>query len=134
MRSIIPVILLVLVAGCKKSLDVYETKKPTVVASTSSDGTLLLSSRELSSDTLFVTGIVQRVTLPLLNSPSIAGDNASCLLLVPAHSIPARPDFSSVVLHYDNHGWLRGLKVGHEIILRFHKDGEFEGVQFTIYN
>ena len=121
---------MVLLAGCKNALDVYESKAPAaVVVSTNTDGTLSLASRDLSSEVILVTGMVQRVDLPFFNSPSLAGDKATCLLLVPVHSIPAHPDFSRVALHFDNHGWLHGLKPGTELRLRFQKDGEFDGIQ-----
>ena len=132
MRAIIPILLLMtLGAGCKSALDVYESKAPpAVVVSTNTNGTLSLASRGLSSQIVLVTRAVQRVDLPLLNSPSIAGDKATCMLSVPAHSIPAHPDFRRVALHYDNHGWLQGLKAGTQLVIRFHKNGEFDGVQF----
>jgi hypothetical protein len=124
-------LLMVLVAGCKSALDVYESKAPAaVVVSTNSNGTLSLASRGLSSEIVLVTAAVQRVDLPLLNSPSIAGDKATCMLSVPAHSIPAHPNFRRVALHYDNHGWLQGLDAGTQLVLRFQKNGEFGGVEF----
>src|SRR5436305_6576982 len=99
-----------LVAGCKSALDVYESKAPpAVVVSTNTNGTLSLTSSGLSSEVVLVTGAVQRVDIPLLNSPSIAGDKATCILSVPAHSIPAHPHLRRVALHYDNHGWLQAL-------------------------
>src|SRR5579864_9555186 len=125
------VLLMALVAGCKDALDVYESKAPAaVVVSTHTNGTLSLASRDVSSEVVLVTGVVQRVDLPLVNSPSIAGGKAACMLLVPAHSIPAHPDFRRVTLHYDNQGWLQGVKAGTELVLRFQKNGEFGGVQF----
>jgi hypothetical protein len=124
-------LLVTFIAGCKDALDVYESKAPTaVVVSTNGNGTISLAARDLSSEVTFVTGIVQRVELPLVNSPSIAGDKANYMLLVSANSIPAHPDSQRVVLHYDNHGWLQDLKAGMQLVLRFHKHGEFDGVQF----
>ncbi len=124
-------LLVALLAGCKSALDVYESKAPSaVVVSTNTNGTLSLASAGLSSEVVLVTGAVQRINLPLLNSPSIAGDKATCMLSVPAHSIPAHPNFSRVALHYDNHGWLQGLNAGTQVVLRFQKNGEFAGVQF----
>jgi hypothetical protein len=118
-------------AGCKKALDVYESKAPAVlVSSTNTNGTVSLELRTLSSDLTLVTGIVQRVDLPLLNSPSVAGDKATCILSVPADSIPAHPDYSKVALHYDNHGWFQALKPGMHLVLAFRKSGEFGGMQF----
>ena len=124
-------LLMALVAGCKSALDVYESKAPAVVVSTNTDGTLSLASRSLSPKVTFVTGAVQRVDLPFINSPSLAGDKATCLLLVPTRSIPVHSDFCRVVLHYDNHGWLQGLKPGIGLVLRFQKNGEFDGVQLA---
>jgi hypothetical protein len=123
------VLLVGFIAGCKDALDVYESKAPAaVIVSTNGNG-LSLPVHELSSQVTFVTGIVQRVKLPLVNSPSIAGDKANCMLLVPANSIPAHPDYQRVALHYDNHSWLQGMKAGMQLVLRFNKDGEFDGVQ-----
>ena len=123
------ILLMALVAGCKNSLDVYESKAPkSVVLSTNADGLFSLASRALSSDVVLVTGAVQRVDFPLVNSPSLAGDKATCVLLVPARSIPAHPDFCRIALHYDNHGLLQGIKSGSELVLRFQKSGEFDGV------
>ena len=132
MKATISILLLVaLVAGCKNALDVYESKAPAaVVASTNTNGALSFASRDLSSEVMLVTGAVQRVDLPLVNSPSLVGDKARCLLLVPADSIPAHPDSCRVALHYDNDGWLQGLKLGDGLVLRFQKNGEFDGVQF----
>src|SRR4051812_18884208 len=124
-------VLLALVAGCKSALDVYESKaKAAVVVSTNTNGTLSLASRAASSDVVLITGAVQRVDLPMINSPAIGGDNATCVLLVPARSIPAHQDIRRVALHYDNHGWLRGLRAGTQLVLQFQKDGGFDGVQF----
>jgi hypothetical protein len=124
-------LLVALLAGCKSALDVYESKAaPAVIASTNTNGTFSLASRDLSSDIVLVTGAVQKVELPLLNSPSLAGDNATCMLLVPANSIPAHSDLHRVTLHYDNLGWLQGIRAGTQLVLRFQKNGEFDGVQF----
>jgi hypothetical protein len=130
-KATIPILLLIaLVAGCQSALDVYESKAAlTAVVSTNTNGALSLAWRHLPSEVMLVTGAVQRVELPLVNSPSLAGDKATCILLVPARSIPAHPDFSRVALHYDNHGWLQDLKPGTKLVLRFLKDGEFDGVQ-----
>jgi hypothetical protein len=123
-------LLLALIAGCKKDLHVYESRAtPPVIVSSNASGTLSLASRDVSSQIVLVTGAVQRVELPVFNSPSLAGDKATCRLLVPAHSIPCYPDFSRIALHYDNHGWLQGLTTGMQLVLRFQKDGEFDGVQ-----
>lgn len=123
-------LLMALVSGCKNALDVYESKAPiAVVASTNTNGTLSLALRERSSEVMLVTGAVDRVAAPVLDSPSIAGDKATCLLLVPARSIPAYPEFCRVALHYDNHGWLQGLTPGAKLVLRFQTNGEFDGVQ-----
>jgi hypothetical protein len=125
-------VLVFLVTGCRKTLDVYESKSPSpLVTSTNTNGAVLFSSRQAASDTLLITGNVQRVKLPLLNSPSVGGDKASCLLKVPASSIPEHPDVSRVNLHYDNHGWLQGLTPGTEVVLRFQRNGEFDGVYFS---
>jgi hypothetical protein len=124
-------LLMALVAGCKNNLDVYESKAtPAVIVSTNANGTLSLASRDLSFQVVFVTGTVQRVELPLVNSPSLVGDKATCRLLVPADSIPGHPEFCRIALHYDNHGLLQGLKPGTQLVLRFQKNGEFDGVQF----
>ncbi len=126
-KATIPMLLLMaLVAGCKNALDVYESKATAaVVLSTNTNGTLSLASRDLSSKVVLVTGAVQRVDLPLVNSPSIAGDKATCRLLVSAHSIPSHPDTCRVALHYDNHGWLQNLNPGTQLVLRFQKNGDF---------
>jgi len=132
-KATIPLLLMVaLAAGCKNALDVYESKAPAaVVVSTKTNGMPSLALRDVSSDGVLITGAVRRVDLPLLNSPSVAGDNATCMLLVPARSIPAHPDVRKVALHYDNHGWLQGLKAGAQLVLRFQKNGEFDGVQLS---
>jgi hypothetical protein len=121
-------LLLMLVGGCQKPLHVYESKKPAFAVSTNANGAISLNSKPVTSDILLVTGAVQRVNLPLLSSPFIAGDKASCAIGVPARAIPAHPEVSKVVLHYDNHGWLQGLTRGSQIVLRFNKSGEFDGV------
>src|SRR5262249_5719499 len=98
-----------LLVGCKKDLHLYESKAtPPVIVSTNASGALSFASRDLSSQIVLVTGVVQRVELPLVNSPSLFGDNATCRLLVPAHSIPCNLDLCRIALHYDNHGWLQG--------------------------
>src|SRR5215471_4498567 len=102
------------VVGCKSALDVYESKAPPAVL-VSTNGALSLASRDVSPDIVLVTGVVQRVDTPLLNSPSLAGDKATAMLLVPAGSIPAAPDFRKVAFHYDNHGWLQSLKTGTQL-------------------
>jgi hypothetical protein len=130
-RVIVPMFLLpALLVGCKKDLHLYESKAtPTVIVSTNASGTLSLSPRDVASEIVLVTGAVQTVELPVLNSPSLAGDKATCRLLVPAHSIPGYSDFCRIALHYANHGWLQGLKPGMQLVLRFQKNGEFDGVQ-----
>jgi len=132
-KAAIPLLLMVaLVAGCKNALDLYESKAPApVVVSTKTKGMPSLALRDFSSGGVLITGVVQRVKLPSLNSPSVAGDNAACVLLVPARSIPAHPDVRKVALHYDNHGRLQGLKAGAQLVLRFQKNGEFDGVQLS---
>src|SRR5690348_1414138 len=86
--TVLMVLLVALVGGCKNALDVYESKAPlAVVASTNANGTLSLALRDRSSEVMLVTGAVNRVVSPVLDSPSIAGDKATCLLLVPARSI-----------------------------------------------
>ena len=120
-------ILLLLLVGCQKPLHVYESKTPAIVISTNANGAISLNSKPVTSDILLITGAVQRVHLPLLNSPSIAGDKASCVIGIPARAIPAHPEVSKVVLHYDNDGWLQSLTQGSQIVLRFHKSGEFDG-------
>src|SRR5438876_10816401 len=103
-------LLMALITGCKNALDVYESKAPlAVVASTNTNGTLSLALRDRSSEVMLVTGAVHRVVAPVLDSPSVVGDNATCLLLVPARSIPAPPDFCTVALHYHHQGSLQGL-------------------------
>src|SRR3954467_5924155 len=130
LKTIIPLLLLLaLVAGCKRALDVYESKARAAVVVSTTNGTLSLASRAVSSDVVLITGAVQRVDLPLLNSASIGGDNATCILLVPSRSIPVHPDVRRVALHYDNHGWLQGLSAGTQLVLLFQKDGGFDGVQ-----
>jgi len=121
-------LLLALVAGCNSTLDVYESRVAAPVLSTNTDGTLSIASPDPSSGVTLVTGSVQRVDLPFVNSPSMAGDKATCMILVPAHSIPANPGSSRVALHYDNHGWLQGLQPGIKVVLRFQKSGKFDGV------
>jgi hypothetical protein len=128
--TVLMVVLVALVPGCKNALDVYESRAPlVVVASTNANGTLSFALRDRSSVVMLVTGAVHRVDSPVPDSPSIAGDKATCVLLVPAHSIPAHPDFCRVALHYDNHGWLQGLTPGAKLVLRFQTNGEFDGVQ-----
>jgi hypothetical protein len=120
-----------LLVGCNTALDVYESKAaPAVVVSPGTNGALSLISRTPSSDVLLVTGAVQQVDLPFVNSPAVGGDKATCMLLVPADSIPAHPHLRRVALHYDNHGWLQGLSTGMQVVLRFKKNGEFDGLQF----
>jgi hypothetical protein len=79
-KATIPILLLIaLVAGCQSALDVYESKAAlTAVVSTNTNGALSLAWRHLPSEVMLVTGAVQRVELPLVNSPSLAGDKASC--------------------------------------------------------
>jgi hypothetical protein len=132
-KATIPLLLMVaLAAGCKNALDLYESKAPApVVVSAKANGMPSLALRDFSSVGVLITGVVQQVKLPSLNSPSVAGDNATCTLLVPARSIPAHPDVRKVALHYDNHGWLQGLKAGAQLVLRFRKNGEFDGLQLS---
>ncbi|MHC5804592.1 hypothetical protein ACYTX7_10325, partial [Streptococcus pyogenes] len=66
-----------------------------------------------------------------INSPSMVGDNASAHISVPARSVPAHPGVSKVILHYDNHRWLMDFKPSDQIILRFNRNGEFDGVYLT---
>jgi hypothetical protein len=123
-------LLMPLLAGCKNALDVYESKAALAVTVAFGTNGITLSPSNLAPAAVLVTGAVQRVELPLVNTPSIAGDKAKCIILVPVDAIPAHPDCSKVALHYDSDGWLQGIKEGTQLVLRFKKDGRFDGVQF----
>ncbi len=124
------ILLMPLLAGCNNALDVYESKAaPAVAVATGTNGTPSFASRDLSPDVVLITGAVQRVDPPLVNSASIAGDKATCIVLVPTDAIPAHPHSRRVALHYDSDGWLQGIKAGAQLVLRFQKSGDFDGVQ-----
>lgn len=65
---------------------------------------------------------VESVSLPLVNSPSIAGDRATAILRIVSGALPQHPHARRVQLAWDPHGGL-ALEPGAHVSLRFDANG-----------
>lgn len=78
-----------------------------------------------------VVGKAIKLSLPFLNSPSIAGEHAYVVFEVGMGRVPGRPECLRVRLDFDSYS--NPFRVGEEYVLIFLPDGRFwsiEGLYF----
>jgi hypothetical protein len=78
------------------------------------------------SDIVAVDGEVVSVRLPMLNSPSVAGERASVSIRVSPGSVPAFPEMRMVTIRFDPYA--NPFRKGQKQVLLFLPNGMFWGI------